>query len=48
MTAWEKLDDVSKSIAEEPGRLYWREMKSGTRPIRGFSSRSLASPGKVV
>jgi hypothetical protein len=36
MTAWEKLDDVSKSIADEPWSLYWRELKSGTAEFEEF------------
>jgi hypothetical protein len=33
---WEKLDDVSKSIAAEPWSLYWTEWKSGTKEFEEF------------
>lgn len=33
---WEKLDDVSKSIANEPWSLYWNEMKTGTPEFEAF------------
>jgi len=48
MTAWEELDDVSKSIADEPWSPYWRELKSGTAEFERFPSRSPLLPGKVV
>ena len=34
--AWEKLDDVSSNIAQEPWSLYWNEMKSGSREFEDF------------
>jgi hypothetical protein len=33
---WEKLDNVSKNIAEEPWSLYWNEFKSGTKEFENF------------
>jgi hypothetical protein len=36
MSTWEKLDNLSKNIAEEPWSLYWREMKSGTETFEHF------------
>jgi hypothetical protein len=41
---WEKLDDVSQNIREEPWSLYWREWKSGTRAFEDF----LHDPGKEL
>jgi hypothetical protein len=36
MVKWEKLDDVSVSIAKEPFSLYWSELKSGSREFEKF------------
>jgi hypothetical protein len=36
MAVWEKLDDVSKNIADEPWSLYWSEYKSGTEEFEDF------------
>lgn len=33
---WEKLDDVSKNIGNEPWSLYWHEFKSGTKEFEDF------------
>ena len=36
MAKWEILDDTSKSIADEPWSLYWREMKSDSKEFEDF------------
>jgi hypothetical protein len=36
MSNWEKLDDVSKSIADEPWSLYWREFDAASDEFRKF------------
>lgn len=38
---WEKLDSVSKSIAEEPWSLYWNEMKSEEPEFKEFISNPI-------
>ena len=47
MTTWEKLDDVSKSIAEEPWSLYWKEFKSGTDEFEQFLHNPLSQMTKA-
>ena len=36
MVKWEKLDDVSASIAKEPFSLYWSEVKSDSKEFEEF------------
>lgn len=33
---WQRIDDVSKDIADEPWSMYWNEMKSGTEEFEEF------------
>jgi hypothetical protein len=41
MSNWEKLDDVSKSIAAEPWSLYWREFDASSEAFRAFMNDPL-------
>jgi hypothetical protein len=40
---WEKLDDVSQNIKDEPWSLYWNEMKTGTPEFEQFIHDPLSS-----
>jgi hypothetical protein len=42
MSNWEKLDDVSKSIADEPWSLYWREFDATSDAFQKFIADPLS------
>ncbi len=41
MSNWEKLDDVSKSIADEPWSMYWREFNTEADEFKKFMNDPL-------
>lgn len=48
MALWEKLDNVSQNIANEPWSLYWNEMKSGSHEFEDFLHNPLPTLIKVL
>ena len=43
MTKWEILDDSSKSIGDEPWRLYWSKMKLNSKEFENFNHDPLST-----
>ncbi len=48
MAVWEKLDDVSTNINNEPWSLYWSEIKTGTQEFEDFIHNPLGELTTVI